>query len=78
MSDKEMHMLSDEDLKDVTGGYILETVTPEGTRYAICRDHDSTVLGHAQNLDDAKRLAMTFQVSTKVITKYENTNTSKL
>ena len=78
MSEKELHKLSEDELTDVAGGYILETVTSEGTRYAIYRDHDSQVLGNAKSLDDAKKLAAELQVSTKVITKFENPKTRSL
>ena len=78
MSEKELQKLSEEDLADVSGGYILETVTSEGTRYAIYGDHDQQELGKAKSLADAKKLAAELQVSTKVITKFENSKTRSL
>ncbi len=78
MAGNELHMLSEEDLKDVTGGYILETITAEGTHYTVYSDSDSEALGQAQSLDDAKSMAKMFKVSPKVITKFENPKTLNL
>ena len=78
MSEKELRKVSDEDLENVSGGYILETVTSEGTRYAVYGDHDATVLGFAKSLDEAKKLAAEHNVSSKVITKFENSKTLSL
>lgn len=78
MSENELHTLSEEDLQAVSGGYILETVTSEGTRYAVYGDHDATVLGFAKSLDEAKKLAAEHNVSSKVITKFENSKNLSL